>query len=181
LDAFEDLVNRRTRGVYRALVGVVGNFDEAQDAMQETFLKAYQQIGSFQGRSKFSTWLLMIASNTGLQRLRDRKPLESLDDAGAESQEDFRPRQVRAWTENPEQLCSAAERRGLVERGMLKLPAKYRVVLVLRELEQLSTGETAAALGLGIPAIKIRLCRARLMLREALAPHFAAKAERIGL
>jgi RNA polymerase sigma-70 factor (ECF subfamily) len=90
----------------------------------------------------------MIASNTGLQRLRDRKPMESLDDAGAEPEEDFRPRQVRAWTENPEQLYSAAERRGLVERGMLKLPAKYRVVLVLRDLEQLSTEETATALGL---------------------------------
>jgi RNA polymerase sigma factor (sigma-70 family) len=89
--------------------------------------------------------------------------------------------EVRAWTENPEQLYSAAERRGLVERGMLKLPAKYRVVLVLRDLEQLSTEETASALGLGIPAIKSRLCRARLMLREALAPHFAARAERIGL
>ena len=134
LDAFEDLVNRHSRRVYRALVGVVGNFDEAQDAMQETFLKAFQHIGSFQRRSKFSTWLLMIASNTGLQRLRDRKPLESLDDAGAEPEEDFRPRQVRAWTENPEQLYSAAERRGLVERGMLRLPAKYRVVLVLRDI-----------------------------------------------
>ena len=96
-------------------------------------------------------------------------------------QEEFRPRQVRAWTENPEQLYSAAERRGLVERGMLKLPAKYRVVLVLRDLEQLSTEETASVLGLGIPAIKNRLCRARLMLREAPAPHFAARAERIGL
>ena len=107
--------------------------------------------------------------------------MESLDDAGAEPEEEFRPRQVRAWTENPEQLYSAAERRGLlVERWMLKLPAKYRVVLVLRDLEQLSNEETASALGLGIPAIKSRLCRARLMLREALAPHFAAKAERIG-
>jgi RNA polymerase sigma-70 factor (ECF subfamily) len=181
LDAFEDLVNRHTRRVYRAMVGVVGSFDEAQDATQETFLKAFQHIGSFQSRSKFSTWLLTIASNTGLQRLRDRKPMESLDDAGAEPEEDFRPRQVRAWDENPEQLYSAAERRGLVERGMLKLPAKYRVVLVLRDLEQLSTEETASALGLGIPAIKSRLCRARLMLREALAPHFAARAERIGL
>jgi RNA polymerase sigma-70 factor (ECF subfamily) len=96
---------------------VVGSFDEAQDATQETFLKAFQHIGSFQGRSRFSTWLLMIASNTGLQRLRDRKPLESLDDAGAEPEEDFRPRQVRAWTENPEQLYPVPSGAGWLSAG----------------------------------------------------------------
>jgi RNA polymerase sigma-70 factor (ECF subfamily) len=124
---------------------------------------------------------LRIASNTDLQRLRDRRPSESLDDAGAGSEEDVRPRQVRTWADNPEEMYSAAERRRLVEQGMLRLPAKYRVVLVLRDIEQLSTEDTATALGLGIPAIKSRLCRARLMLREALAPHFAIADERIGL
>jgi RNA polymerase sigma factor (sigma-70 family) len=153
--------------------------------MQDTFLKAFQHIGSFQRRSKFSTWLLTIANNTGLQRLRDREPVESLDDAGTETEEDFRPRQIRTWADNPEQLYSAAERRQLVEQGMLRLPAKYRVVLVLRDIEQLSTEEAATALGLGIPAIKSRLGRARLMLREALAPHFIITSQseltRIGL
>lgn len=80
---------------------------------------------------------------------------------------------MQAWAEDPEQLYSHAERRGLVESGLMKLPAKYRVVLILRDIEQVSTDDAAAALGLGIPALKARLFRARLMLREALSPHFA--------
>jgi RNA polymerase sigma-70 factor (ECF subfamily) len=180
LDAFEELVTRHSRRVYRTLVGIVGNVEEAQDAVQDTFLKAFQHIGSFQGRSKFSTWLVTIASNTGLQRLRERRHLESLDDAGPETDEEFHPRQVRAWADDPEQLCSQAERRGLVESAVMRLPPKYRVVLVLRDIEQLSGEDAAAALGLGIPALKARLLRARLMLREALSPHFASSAKRMG-
>jgi RNA polymerase sigma-70 factor (ECF subfamily) len=140
--------------------------------MQDTFLKAFQHLGDFEGRSKFSTWLVSIASNTGLQRLRERKNLESLDDEGGD-EEGFRPRQVCAWTDNPEQVCAKTEMRTLVENGVKQLPPKYRVVLVLRDIEQLSTEEAAAALGLGIPALKARLIRGRLMLREALSPHFA--------
>jgi RNA polymerase sigma-70 factor (ECF subfamily) len=168
-------MNRHSRRVYRTLVGVLGDPEEARDAMQDTFLKAFQHLSSFQGRSSFSTWLVSIASNTGVQRLRDRKPAESLDDSGLESEDGFRPRQVQSWTDNPEQLYSKAEMRALVETSVMRLPAKYRVVLVLRDLEQLSTEETAVALGLGIPALKARIQRGRLMLREALAPHFAAR------
>jgi RNA polymerase sigma-70 factor (ECF subfamily) len=173
LDAFEDLMSRHSQRVYRTLVGLLGNAEEAQDAMQDTFLKAFHYIRNFEGRSKFSTWLLTIASNTGVQRLRDRRPLESLDESDFESEEGFRPRQVQAWSENPEQLYSQSEMRGLIERNILRLPAKYRVVLMLRDIEQLSTEECAAAVNLGIPAFKARLLRGRLMLREALAPHFA--------
>jgi RNA polymerase sigma-70 factor, ECF subfamily len=119
-----------------------------------------------------------IASNTGVQRLRERRQVESLDDIASETDPEFRPRQVRAWEEDPEQLCSKAERRGLVESAMMHLPAKYRLVLMLRDIEQLSGQEVAAALGLGIPAMKARLFRARLMLREALAPHFDTNSKR---
>ena len=171
LDAFEELINRHSRRVYRTLVGILGNPDEARDAMQDTFLKVFQHVSDFQGRSKFSTWLVSIASNTGVQRLRERKNLESLDDGGED--EGFRPRQIRTWTDNPEQVYAKTEMRTLVENGVRKLPAKYRVVVVLRDIEQLSTEEAAAALGLGIPALKARLIRGRLMLREALSPHFA--------
>jgi len=173
LKAFEELMNRHSRCVYRTLVGVLGDVEEARDAMQDTFLKAFQHLGSFAGRSKFSTWLITIASNTAVQRLRDRKRLESLDRGEFESEEGFRPRQVQAWTEDPEQLYSQTERRNLIESNIMKLPAKYRVVLMLRDIEQLSTEEAAEALDLGIPALKARLIRGRLMLREALAPHFA--------
>jgi len=173
LHAFEALIERHSKRVYRTLLGILGNPDEARDAMQDTFLKAFQHLAGFQSRSKFSTWMVSIASNTALQQLRERRPVESLDNDGSESDEGFRPRQVRAWTENPEQLYAQAERRALVERAVMKLPAKYRVVVLLRDFEQLSAEDAALALGLGIPALKSRLLRGRLMLREALAPHFA--------
>jgi RNA polymerase sigma-70 factor (ECF subfamily) len=176
-DAFEVLVARHSRRVYRTLLGILGSDEEARDAMQDTFVKAFQHLGEFQGRSKFSTWLVSIASNTGLQQLRERKPTQSLDEDFSEADESFRPRQIRAWTEDPEQLYSRTETRALVEEGVMKLPAKYRVVLMLRDIEQLSIEEAAAALGLGIPALKSRHLRGRLMLREALTPHFAANAK----
>jgi RNA polymerase sigma-70 factor (ECF subfamily) len=177
VDAFEDLIHRHSRRVYRTLVGILGNPEEARDAMQDTFLKAFQHLGDFQGRSKFSTWLVSVASNTGLQLLRERKRFESLDDDAFETDEGFRPRQVRAWSDDPEQLYSKAEARALVEDHVMKLPAKYRVVLVLRDIERLSIEEAAAALGLGIPALKSRHLRGRMMLREALTPHFMAAAK----
>lgn len=171
LDAFEELMNRHSQRVYRTLVGILGNPDDARDAMQDTFLKAFQHLARFEGRSKFSTWLVSIATNTGIQRLRERRPMESLDETGFD-EEGFRPRQVQAWMDDPEQLYSQAEMRSLVESGVMKLPAKYRVVVMLRDIEQLSVEETAAALGLGIPAFKARLLRGRLMLRETLASQF---------
>jgi RNA polymerase sigma-70 factor, ECF subfamily len=172
VDAFEQLIERHSRRVYRTLVGILGDPEDARDAMQDTFLKAFQHLDNFEGRSKFSTWLVSIATNTGLQRLRERKPLESLDEGASEAEETFRPRQIRAWTDDPEQLYSQAERRQLIESSVMKLPAKYRVAVVLRDLELLSTEDAAAALGLEVPTLKSRLLRGRLMLREALAPHF---------
>jgi RNA polymerase sigma-70 factor (ECF subfamily) len=177
VDAFEDLINSHSRRVYRTLVGILGNPEEACDAMQDTFLKAFQHLNKFQGRSKFSTWLVSIASNTGLQLLRERKRVQSLDDDGVETDDGFRPQQIRAWSDNPEQLCSKLEMRTLVEDNVMKLPAKYRVVLMLRDIEQLSIEEAAAALGLGISALKSRHLRGRMMLREALTPHFAGTAK----
>ncbi len=177
LNSFEDLMTRHSRRVYRALIGILGNRDDAQDAMQDTFLKAFQHLGRFEGRSKFSTWLLSIAHNTGIQRLRDRRPSESIDETGFD-EETFRPRQVQAWADDPEGLYSQVEVRSLIESGVMKLPVKCRVVLMLRDLEQLSVEDTAAALGLSIAATKTRLLRGRLMLREALAPDFAARAAR---
>lgn len=178
LAAFEELVNRHSRRVYRMLVATIGDPEEAQDATQETFLKAFEHIGRFERRSKFCTWLLSIASNNALQRFRERRPLERLDDLNDEGE--CRPRQVTAWQADPEELYSLAERRRLVENGLMKIPSKYRTVLLLRDLEQLSTEDAAKALGLGISAFKARLFRGRLMLREALSPHFAMTAARMG-
>jgi len=170
IDVFEELVRRHSRRVFGALAGLVGNIDDARDATQEVFLKAFENIGRFQGRSKFSTWLTSIAINTGTELLRQRKPSESL--AEMEDDEGFRPRQVQRWEDNPEQMCSASQVNDLVREAVLRLPEKYRVAVLLRDINQLSTEEAAAALDLSIPALKARVLRGRLMLRESLAPHF---------
>ncbi len=172
LEAFEELVRRHTQLIYRTLMAMLGNSADAQDGLQDTLLSAFKHIGGFQGRSKFSTWLVSIARNTALQRLRGRKNVESLDEH--EEEGDFRPRQVRSWGDNPEQSHSKSEIQQLVEAGILRLPAKYRVVVVLRDIEQLSADEVARELGLSVPAVKTRLLRGRLMLREWLSPHFTA-------
>ena len=172
LAAFEELVHRHQRRVYRTLLGITGNHEEAEDGAQNAFLKAYLHLGDFQGASRFSTWLLRIAINEGLERLRRRRNLESLDVEDSESEEGFRPRQIQAWEDNPEQLYAKTEMRQMVEQEIMKLPAIYRLVVMLRDVEELSTEEAAEALGLGIPAVKTRLLRGRLMLREALAPRF---------
>jgi RNA polymerase sigma-70 factor (ECF subfamily) len=167
-DAFEELVRKHGRRVYRSLVGILGNAEEAEDALQDAFLKAFQHLPNFEARSRFSTWLVRIAINTGVQRLRSRKEVDSLD----EENEEFRPRNIQAWTDTPEEFYSREELRRLVEREVMKLPLKYRVALVLRDLEELSTEEAAAALGLSIPGLKARILRGRLMLREAMVPYF---------
>jgi RNA polymerase sigma-70 factor (ECF subfamily) len=174
IDAFEELVRRNTRHVYRTLMGVLNDADEAEDAMQEVFLKAFAHLSDFKGESKFSTWLVRIAINTGLQQLRKRSGLGSISES-LDDEESFRPRLVRAWQDDPEQLYSKTERRELVEKALTKLPVKYRVVLMLRDIEQFSTREAATALNLGVPALKARLLRGRLMLREELAPYFVRK------
>jgi RNA polymerase sigma-70 factor, ECF subfamily len=180
VEVFEELIHRHTRCIYRTLMAILADPEETKDAMQETLLSAFKHIGGFKGRSKFSTWLVSIARNTAFQRLRQRKNVESLDEDGSDRNEDFRPRQVRAWQDDPEQLHSKEEIRQIVERGIMGLPAKYRVVVMLRDIEQLPTDDVAKLLGLSVPATKTRLVRGRLMLREALSRHFTVGAEKAG-
>ena len=168
-DAFEELVRKHGRRVYRSLLGILGSAEEAEDALQDAFLKAFQNLTHFEGRSRFSTWLVRIAINTGLQRVRSRKQVDSLD----EENEEFRPRNIQAWADTPEEFYSREELRRLVEKEVMKLPVKYRVALMLRDLEELSTEEAAAALGLSVPGLKARVLRGRLMLRESMVPYFA--------
>jgi len=167
-DAFEELVRKHGRRVYRSLIGIVGSPQEAEDALQDVFFKAFQHLPHFEGRSRFSTWVVRIAINTGLQRIRSRKEFDSLD----EEREEFRPRNIQAWTETPEDFYSHEELRRIVEKEVMKLPAKYRVALMLRDLEELSTEEAAVALGLSIPGLKARVLRGRLLLRESMVQYF---------
>ena len=169
-DAFEHLVRSHTGRVFRTLYGILGNPEEARDATQDTFLKVFEHIDKFERRSKFSTWLTSIAVNTGIEILRRRRPLESIHSEDGEL--GFRPRQVRSWVDNPEQVLEKSQTNSLVRKAVLRLPEKYRAALLLRDINQLSTEDTAEALGLSLPATKARILRGRLMLRESLAPHF---------
>jgi RNA polymerase sigma-70 factor, ECF subfamily len=171
--AFETLFRRHHRGVYRTLLGITGRPEDAEDAVQTAFLKAFQHLDQFQGASRFSTWLTRIAINEGLGRMRQHGRLESLEVEDEEGE--FMPRNVRSWDDDPEALRSRAQARELVEKEILKLPAKYRVAVILRDIQQLPAEEAAQLLGLGVPTLKTHLLRGRLQLREALAPHFAPR------
>src|SRR5262249_15900789 len=151
---------------------LLGNAEEAEDALQDCFLKAFQHLPDFEGRARFSTWLVRIAINTGIQRLRGRKDFDSLD----EEVDDFKPRQIQPWDENPEEAYSREELEGIVGEEGMKVAGKYRVALMLRDLEELSTEQAANALGLSVPGLKARVLRGRLMLRESMVSYFAKSA-----
>jgi RNA polymerase sigma-70 factor, ECF subfamily len=169
--AFEKLVRRYEGRVYRTTLGVTGNAEDAEEATQDTFVRAYQHLSEFRGEARFSTWLTRIAFNEGLQCLRRRKPMESLDDPSTPGLEPM-PQRTGEWYTDPEARYSKQELHRLVEEALESLPAIYRTAFILRDLEGLSNGEAAEALGLKVEALKSRVVRARLMMREALAPRF---------
>ena len=171
---FNELVNRHARKIFRLTRHITGNREDAEDALQEAFLKAYSRLPQFQGDSQFYTWLVRIAVNESLMKLRKRKSggfSVSLDEP-IETEDDFLPREIVAWDENPEQKYAQQELQEILDRAVSSLPPIFRTVFVLRDLEQLSTEEAAEALNLSVAAVKSRLLRARLQLREKLSPYF---------
>jgi RNA polymerase sigma-70 factor, ECF subfamily len=175
--AFEELVRRYDRNVFRIAQHITQNREDAEDVVQEAFLKAYSNLGKFQEQSKFYTWLVRIAVNEALMKLRRRKPERTVSlDEEVKTEDDSLPREVADWSPNPEQMYNQAELRDILTRTIQGLPAGFRTVFVLRDVEGLSTEETADALELSIPAVKSRLLRARLQLRERLNRFFQKKA-----
>lgn len=171
--AFGNLVRTHQERVYRTTLAVTKNPDDAEEAAQETFLKAFHNLGQFRGASRFTTWLTRIAINEGLQIVRKRRNAASVDELLRTDDEGLpMPRQFEDWHENPEQLYAKEEIRQFVEEAIQSLPFAYRVVFMLRDVEELNTDETAEALGITVAAVKSRLLRARLMMRESLAPRF---------
>jgi RNA polymerase sigma-70 factor, ECF subfamily len=171
--AFGELVKRYDRNVFRIALHITQNREDAEDVVQDAFLKAYENLEQFQGQSKFYTWLVRIAVNEALMKLRRRRPerMVSLDQE-VQTEEDSMPREVADWSPNPEQLYNQAELRDILGKTIQGLPPSFRTVFVLRDVEGLSTEETAQALDLSIPAVKSRLLRARLQLRERLNRYF---------
>ena len=178
VEAFTALVNKYDGNIYRLARHITQNPEDAEDVLQETFLKAYEHLEDFQGNSKFYTWLVRIAVNQSLMKLRKRKTdaSVSLDDP-LDTGEESLTREIAVWDPNPEQTYSREEVREILERAIESLPPAFRTVFALRDIEGLSTEETAAMLSLSVPAVKSRLLRARLRLREKLTRYFKRKGD----
>ena len=170
--AFEELVARYEDKIFRLTNNITGNREDAEDAMQDAFLKAFAHLDGFHGESRFYTWLVRIAANEALMRLRKRRPNHFSLDQPIEGEADLMPRELEEWSPNPEQLYAQSEIDGIVATFVDQLEDEYRIVLVLRDVEELSTQETADALGISLSNVKSRLLRARLKLREQLSRHF---------
>lgn len=170
--AFEELVNRYERKIFRLTMNITRNHEDAEDAMQDAFMKAYAHLANFQGDSRFYTWLVRIAANEALMRLRKRRPNQFSLDEPVEGDEDLMPRELQDWGPSPEQRYAQAEMRDILDQAIDQLEPEYRVPFVLRDMEELSTEETAAAMGISVAAVKSRLLRARLKLRQKLHRYF---------
>jgi len=176
--AFTELVTRYERNIFRLALHITQNREDAEDVLQEAFLKAFQHLDQFQGQSKFYTWIVRIAVNEALMKLRKRKSDRTVSlDEELDTGEDTLVREIAVWGEDPEQLYSREELQQILNQAIQSLSAPYRTVFALRDIEELSTEETAAALGLTIAAVKSRLLRARLMLREKLTRVFKRKGD----
>lgn len=165
---FEVLVRRYNTRLYRVAFSILGNEAEAEDVMQEAYVRAYGKLDQFEGRAAFSTWLTKIAAYAAWARVRRRRRLVSLEQMlGGGAAVAAPPQRVTAAT--AEQRVHGGELRRALEESIAELPEAYRTVYMLREVEELDTGETAEALGLSESAIKVRLHRARRMLRRSIA------------
>jgi RNA polymerase sigma-70 factor (ECF subfamily) len=176
--AFGELVRQYERKVYSLAKHITQNDEDAEDVLQESFLKAYTHLDSFHGDSKFYTWLVRIAVNEALMKLRKRKSDKTVSlDEPQDTGEDMVTREIAVWEDDPEKKYSREELAEILKEAVQSLKPSFRTVFVLRDIEELSTEETAETLGISIPAVKSRLLRARLQLREKLTRHFRRKGD----
>jgi len=173
-DLFYELIQPYQRTVYAAAFSVLGNASDAEDAAQEAFLKALTHLGQFRAEAKFSTWLVQITLNEARLRIRkDRKGLySSIDEGGQDDDGEYFPIDYADWRDIPSETLQRKELKEALQRALASLKPIYREVLVLRDIEHLSISETATALDITEASVKTRLLRARLMMRDALAPGF---------
>jgi RNA polymerase sigma-70 factor, ECF subfamily len=177
-EAFEELVNRYEGKIYRLALRLTGNAQDAEDVLQDSFLKAFEHLPEFRRDSRFYTWLVRIAVNEGLMKLRKRRsdraePMEDVVDEDGQ----VMPREFRDWKPNPEQILSQEEMENVLLNAARRLPPSLRTVFMLRDVEELSTDETAEALNLTPGAVKARLFRARFQLREELSKTFKRESQ----
>lgn len=171
-DAFYELMRPYERAVYFAAMGVVNNPADAEEVAQEAVLKAFNGLSKFRREAKFSTWLIQITINEARMKARkDRKSLyESIDDQRSDEDGDYLPKDFADWRDIPSEALQRKELREALKRALAALDPKYREVLVLRDVQHVSIIETAKVLGITEASVKTRLLRARLQMRDALAP-----------
>lgn len=173
---FARLVETYHELIYRLAIKMLNNPQDAEDVLQETFIKAYRHLKGFDGRSSLSTWLYRIATNEALMLLRRKKPVQVSVDETIETEEgEVEPLQIVDWCCIPEDELMSAEARIHLDRAIDKLPSSLRVVFILRDIQGLSTRETGEVLNLSETAVKTRLSRARLRLREELSSYYSER------
>jgi len=174
VEAFYELVRPYERAVFLAASSLVRNDADAEEVTQEAILKAFKNLSRFRREAKFSTWLIQICINEAKMRLRkDRRRLyESIEEGQQNDEGDYIPRDFADWREIPSEALEQKELRNALAQALDSLPEKYRTVLIMRDVQHLSIHETAKVLGLSEANVKTRLCRARLQMRDALAPGF---------
>lgn len=170
--AVEVLVDRYERRVFRLAQNITSNYEDAEEVVQNAFVKAFRNLNSFRGDSRFYTWLVRIVVNEALMKARRRRPNVLSIDYDAADEDHRAPRQLQDWGPSPEQLYSQEELRAILDTTIAGLAPTYRIVFQLRDVEGLSTQETARTLDLTITAVKTRLRRARLQLRDSLDVYF---------
>lgn len=175
---FHDLIRPYEKLVYVTIFAILKNETEAEDAAQETMINAFRHLRSFRGEAKFSTWLVTVAMNEARKRLRKVKVSaeDSIDDPKEEAEGDFTPAVLTDWREVPLAALERKELRQKLREAVSMLPEKYRAVFVLRDIEEMNQEETAAALGISITLVKVRLHRARMMLQKMLVPYLKSEA-----
>src|SRR5258708_13842374 len=176
--AFAALVAEYSRKIYRVAKNITQNDEDAEDVLQETFLKAYEHLSGFQGNSKFYTWIVRIAVNESLMKLRKRKGnlFVSLDDPVEPGEEEVK-REIAVRENSPQQSYSRDDMQGILNEAVDSLKPDFRTVFTLRDIEELSTEDTPEALGLSVPDVRSILVRARLALREKLTRQFRRKGD----
>jgi RNA polymerase sigma-70 factor, ECF subfamily len=171
-DLFYELIRPYERAVFLSAASILGNDADAEEVAQEALLKAFKNLARFREESKFSTWLIQIAINESRMKLRkDRRHLyESIDNDQVTDEGEYIPKDFADWREIPSDALQRAELRDALNKALAGLPEKYRTVLILRDVQQLSIAETARMLGITEENVKTRTSRARLQMRDALAP-----------
>jgi len=171
-EAFYSLVRPCERALYVAAISILNNPGDAEEVAQEAVLKAFTNLAGFRAEAKFSTWIIQITINEALAKLRkDRRHLyESVDERQTDQEGEYVPRDFADWREIPSEALERSELREALKRAIAALPTKYREVFILRDVQHLSIEETAKTLGISEGNVKTRLLRARLQMRDALAP-----------